>query len=475
MKIKLFATLFLLFAVAAISQAQDGKSWGLQQCVDYALTHNIQVQQGDINVKLNEVSLLQSKAAVLPNINGTASHSYNFGRTIDRFTNQFANDRVLSENFYVSSNIVLFQGLQNWNTIRQNMYSLNASRFQVDKTRNDISLNVATAFLQVLYAQENYDNAVAQADLTREQVKRVEKLVEVGNAAKGNLLDVQSQLAQEELAQINAQNQLSLSYLTLTQLMNLDSIDGFRIDRPKLDTPSEALLTTTPEQIYASAVSNQPGVKSAEMSYLSADKSVDVARGAMSPTLTLSGSYGTGYSGASKQLDNVSWNGGYDTTGITTGGQYTLSPSFDYSYSTIPFSDQLNNNLNKSFGFQLSVPIFNRLQVYGGVKRAELQRQSAMLTLEQSKQQLHKDIRQAHADASAALSRYKASEKAVDAMHESFKYTEQKFNVGAVNALDYNTAKTKMSKAESDLLQARYDYIFKLKVLDYYQGKPITF
>lgn len=474
MKRQIFQFLLGICLPAAVC-AQQKQAWTLQQCVDYALQNNIQVLQASINVEINEVNLLQSRANVLPNLNATASHQYNFGQTIDRFTNQFANDKVLSQNFFVSSNIVLFQGLQNWNTIKQNLYTLNASRYQVDKTKNDIALNVATAYLQVLFAQENYDNAKGQSDITREQVKRTEKLVDAGSAAKGNLLDIQSQLAQEELAVVNAQNQLSLAYLTLSQLMNLDSLDGFRIERPKIETPSEAILAVTPDQIYQSALATQPGVKSAELNYQSADKAVDVAWGGVSPTLTMSAAYGTGYSGASKQVSDYSWNGGYDTTGITSGGQLTLVPHIDYTLETIPFSEQLDNNLNKSFGFQLTVPIFNRLQVHSSVRRAELQRESAKLTLDLNKQQLLKDIRQAHADAVAAFSRYKASEQALSAMRESFKYSEQRFLAGLVNAIDYNTAKNRLAKAESDLLQARYDFIFKLKVLDYYQGKPITF
>lgn len=461
--------------MAAVLQAQQTTGWSLQQCVDYALKNNIQIQQSDINVKLSELSLMQSKANALPNLNGNFSHTYNYGRTIDRFTNQFADDRVLSQNFYLSTNIIVFQGLQNWNTIRQNLFALNASRYQVDKMRNDISLNVATAFLQVLYAQENDENARKQVALTREQVKRTEKLVEVGSLAKGNLLDMQSQLAQDELTQVNAGNSLNMAYLTLIQLMRLDSSAGFAIERPVLPAPTENILSLSPDQIYALSVTGQPGVKSAEMSYKSADKAVDVAWSGVSPSVVLSGAYGTGYSGASKQITDANWNGGYDTTGVTSGGQYTLVPHLDYSFETIPFSEQLDNNLNKSIGIQVSVPIFNRMQVYTSVKRAELQRENSRLTLEQTKDQLRRDIQQAHADAVAALTRFKASEKALSAMEESFKYTDQKFNVGALNALEYNTAKAQLNRTQSDLLQARYDYIFKLKVLDYYQGKPIIF
>jgi outer membrane protein len=452
----------------------NSQPWTLQQCIVYAQIHNISVLQQQLNVQMSQQSLLLSQGNMLPTLNGFASHTYNNGRTVDQFTNTFANSTVLSENFFIRSNVTLFSGLQNVNSIQQNKYYVEANRFQVQQTQYDIGMNVASAYLSVLYAKEQFDVAQQQADLTQAQVDRMQKLVDAGAQAKGSLLDLQAQLATEEVSVVSAQNTLSMSYLNLTQLMNLDSTKGFQIVKPDLKIPENTLMNTSPEQIYQSAVTTLPGVKKAEMDYKGADKGVSIAYGGMSPQVTLQGSLGTGYSGAAKTL-NSSTIGGYDTIGITTAGDYVLYPQFDNTYTTTPFSNQFNNNVNKSVGIQVTIPIFNHFQTSTAISKAKIQREQAQLSVDLSQQQLFKNIQQAYADAQAAFLKYNASQKAVDASQESFKYVEQKFNLGALNSIDYNNAKNKLAKAQSDLIQAKYDYIFRMKVLDYYQGIPLTF
>ncbi|HEU4717651.1 MAG TPA: TolC family protein [Bacteroidia bacterium] len=459
---------------SALFPADNSQPWNLTQCIAYAQVHNITVQQQLLNVQLAQVNLRQSQGNMLPNVNGFASHTYQYGRTVDRFTNTFANSMVLSENFYLSSNWTVFNGMQNFNTMKQDQYALQGSRYQVQQTQDDIGMNVASAYLNVLYAQEALGVSQQQVDLTQAQVDRTQKLVDAGAAAKGSLLDLQSQLATEQVSLVTAQNNLTIAYLTLTQMMNLDSTSGFTIVKPIIDVPNESLLNTTPDLIFQAAMNNQAGIKKSQMDVKSADKGVDVAYGGLSPTVTIQGSIGTGYSGAAKTVTGTSYSG-YDTAGVTTNGGYVLIPNYTTTYITTPFSDQFNNNVNKSFGVQVTVPIFNRFQVMDNVDRAKINYENAQLSLDLSQQQLMKNIQQAYADAQAALQKYQASQKAVDAAQESFNYTEQKFDVGAVNSIDYNNAKNKLTKAQSDLIQAKYDYIFRMKVLDYYQGKPLTF
>ena len=452
----------------------NSQPWSLQQCIVYAQVHNISVQQQQLNVEMSQANLRLSQGNMLPSVNGFASHTYNNGRTVDRFTNTFANSTVLSENFYLSSSVTLFSGLQNVNSVEQNKYSIQANRFQVQQTQYDIGMNVASAYLNVLYAKEQLDVAQQQVDLTQAQVDRMQKLYDAGAQAKGALLDLQSQLATEEVTLVSAQNTVNISYLNLTQLMNLDSTSGFQIVKPNLVIPAQNILNTTPEQIYQIAVSTMPGVKKAQMDYKSADKGVAIAYGAISPQITLQGSLGTGYSGASKTLQNSTY-AGNDTIGITTAGDYVLYPRFDNTYTTTPFGNQFNNNVNKSVGIQINIPIFNHFQTNTSITKAKIQRENAQLSIDLSQQQLFKNIQQAYADAQAAFLKYQASQKAVDASQESFKYMEDKFNVGAANSIDYNNEKTKLEKAQSDLIQAKYDYVFRMKVLDYYQGIPLTF
>lgn len=474
MKIFLSALYFLF--LACYSFAQD-KPWSLQQCIEYALKNNIQIKQNMLNEKLSESTSLQSKAQILPSLNGNISHSYSYGRKIDPFTNEFlSGDWTLSQNFSLSTNITIFGGFQNLNTIKQSQYDLMASRFSVDKMRNDVSLNIASAYLQVLFAEELYSNALGQSQITKLQADRTKKLVEVGNLPKGNLFDMEAQLASEELSVVNAENNLSLSKLNLAQMLNLDTVQNFSIIRPEISMPAEAVLNTTATQVYEVALSRQPEIKSAEFKLKSSEKGISIAKGGIYPRLTMSASLGTGFSEASKQLSSPGSYQGYVPNGDTTSsGDLVFSPSFSNpTYEASPFNTQVDNNLNKSFGFYLTVPLFNNLQTHTAISRAKISRENAELTLQLEKNNLRQKIQQAHNDAVAALKKFQASNKAVSAMEESFKYTEQKYNLGAVTATDYNDAKNKLAKAKSDMLQAKYDYVFKLKVLDFYQGKPIS-
>lgn len=480
MKIKKVITgIVFFFQVLILANAQDaervGQGWTLEQCIDYALKNNIQVKQSELNTELSQVNLLQSKANLLPSLNANAAHSYNIGRTIDRFTNQFANAQVLSQNFGVSTDITLFSGLQNINTIHQNRYDYLANKYGVDKMKNDISLNVATAYLQVLYAMEALNNSRNQMGITSAQVERTQKMVDAGAAAKDALLDMQAQLASEELNYTNAQNQLDISYLSLAQLLNILIVENFKIIKPELNIADQQLLGINAAQIYNSAVSNLPEIKSAEYKVKSADKGLNVAWGGLSPRLSFAASYGTGYSGLSQRLSTPPAFQSYRPNGsLTSGGDTVLAPYFsDPVFEKIPFADQYKDNVNKSFGFYLTVPIFNRFQTKAAIDRARIQKLNAELSVELTKLQIQKAIQQAYADASAALRKYDAAQKALNAMQESFKYTEQKFNIGMMNTNDYNTAKNKLNETQSNLLQAKYEYVFKTKVLDFYQGKPL--
>ena len=453
------------------------QSYTLEQCIDYALKNNIQIKQTELNAELSEVNLTQSKANLLPSLSGNASHSYNIGRTVDRFTNQFADAEVLSQNFSLSTDVTLFSGLQNINTIKENKFNYLAGKYDVEKMKNDVALNIATAYLQILYSMEAVDNAKNQMGITEGQVERTKKLVDVGSSAKGKLLDIQSQLATEELNLTTAQNQLDIAYLSLAQLLNMPSADGLSIVKPELVVSADAISGLSPAQIYTTAANSLPEIKSAENKVKGAEKAVDVAWGGLSPRLVFSASYGTGYSGASQRVLGLPAFQGFKPNGdVTSAGDTVLSPSFSSgTYEKIPYADQYHDNINKSFGFYLSIPLFNRFQTKTAIDRARIQKLNADLTVESTKLQLQKNVQQAYADASAGLKKYNASQKAVDAIQESFKYTEQKFNVGMVNTNDYNTAKNQLIKAQSDLLQAKYEYVFKTKVLDFYQGKPLKF
>ncbi len=464
--------LALIFFIL-ISFVVRSQTWDLPQCIDYALKHNITLKQAALNSEINKNNTLQSKAAILPSLNAGAQHNYNFGQTIDRFTNTFANTQVLSQNFYLSSSIVLWSGLSQYNTIKANQYNYLSGEENVKQLANDLSLNVANAYISVIFGEELLKISQKQADITKEQLERTQKLVNAGAIAKSIEYDIKAQLANEEVNVTSAENNLTLSLLNLRQLMNLDSIVSFSVLRPNLEVLDNPILADV-QFIYESGLKTQPSIKRGEYSILSAEKYLAASRGRVSPTLTFNASLGTGTSGLAKDVLGVNFTG-YQLSGITSGGDSVYTPTSELITRKTSFADQFNNNANKIVGFTLNIPLFNGLQTYTAVKNAKINTLNAKLSQDLAKQNLYKTISQAYVSAKASLNKYAATKLSVEAANESFKYAQQKFDAGVISAFDFSTAKNRLFAAESNLLQAKYDYIFKLKVLDYYQGKPLTF
>jgi outer membrane protein len=460
---------------AKFALAQTGMT--LQQCIDQALKNNLSIKQSEINVQMNGVSADQAKAGILPSLNGGATHTYNIGKNIDRYTNTFANSTVLSQNFYLSSQVTLWSGMAQYNNIRQSEYAYKASKETLEQLKNDVSLNVATYFLQVIYNEELMKVAQNQVKITKEQLDRTEKMAEAGSVAKSNVFDMKAQLANDEYTYVSTQNSYNISILNLKQLLYLDSVNNFSIARPDLEVMPADLMSLKVSDIYQEALRNQHRIKSAEYTMMSSEKSLAAARGKVSPTISFSASVGTGYSGLAKTVT------GYESTGLynvyaTSNGTPIVDPTeivFPSGYVNTPFKDQFKNNVNKSIGFSLNVPLFNGLSTYSTVKNAKLQMLNSKYSYDLNKQQLYKTIAQAYADAQSSLNKYTAAKAALDASGTAFTYTEQKYSVGAISAFDYSTAKNRLMKSQADVLNAKFDFIFKLKVLDFYQGKPLTF
>lgn len=460
---------FWLTTTAAFSQ----NVWTLEDCIKHALNNNIQIKQQQLNTVLAKYQYDQGIAALFPSINGSASHIYNNGQTIDMFTNEFATQQVQSNNFNLNASVVVFSGLTLLNNLKQKQLDFLAGQYDLEKMKNDIALTIATAYLQVLYNIELLEIAANQLEITGQQAARTRLLYDAGSIAKGNLLTIEAQLAQDELTKVNAQNQLDLAYLTLMQLLDLPSDNTFHIEQPDLALPDASSLFNTADDVFNKAVTIQPDVKGAEIRVKSAKKGLNASWGMVSPTITLSGSYGTGYSGASKDILDITQSG-FSVIGVTASGESVFAPTYDYTYQKVKFWDQLDRNLNNSVGLYMSIPIFNKLQTYTSIRSSRLSLMNAELNLQNTKNQLYKTLQQAWADAKAALNRYSASVKSVDALKESFNYTQQKFDVGLLNSIDYKDAKNNLIKAQSDMLQAKYEYVFRIKVLDFYQGKPLT-
>lgn len=452
---KFFLFIFILFLFPSIAFSQE--TWTLEECIQYAIENNLQVKQAEISKKDEAIILKQSQLENLPSLNGFASHNYNFGRTVDPFTNEFATERVRSNNFYMNSSLSIFNGFQKLNTIKRNRANLAASNYELEELRNDVSLNIANLYLQILFNKELLTNAQNQKEVSLIQKVRVAKMVQVGSLPQGALLDIEAQIASEELQIIQAQNQLDLSRLQLSQMMGIEKAENFQIAIPDLEEITSNSPLEKPEGIYDQAVTTMPEIKSAEFQLISAERSYSIAKGGISPNLTLNGSIGTGYSGARQELVG-----------------FTPPPESQPIYRDKPFDVQLEENINYTIGLSLNIPIFNAWTVRSNIKRSELNIQNMQLMLEEEKRELWQNIQSAYQDAVAALKSYKASEKSVIALEESFGYTQERFNVGLINSFDYNNEKNKLINAQSDLLQAKYEFIFKTQVLDFYQGNPIS-
>lgn len=441
--------LTMILGIAGTIYAQE--VWSLEDCINYALDNNIQIKQSELNAESYEDDWQQSKLALLPSLNASASHSYGWGRSIDLATYEYTDKQTQQNYFSASSEVNLFNGLQKFNLIKRDLYNYMASKYDSDKMRDDISLQIAAAYLQILFSKEMVQQAKEQVAVTKLQIERTQKLVDAGTLPRGDLLDIQSQGATEELNLINAQNQLNLAYLDLLQLLDKSMAEKFEIETPKFNIEQEVDLIES-EKIYGMAVTHLPEIKSAEYQLMSSERELARARGMRSPTLNLRGTWGTNYS-----------------------DQIVFSDPSDPDFGeVIPFGTQLDQNQNKTLSLSLSIPIFNGYQVSTYINQSKLNRLNAQYNLELQKNVVRKSVEQAYTDALAAFKAYKATEKSLSAYQEAFKYMEQKFNVGMVNSLDYNVAKSQLTRAESELLSAKYDFIFKSKVLDFYMGIPIT-
>ena len=443
MKKLLSLTIALLMLTGGHLFSQE-KIWSLEECIRYAIDNNITIKQQVLQTEMQKNSLDLSKLKLLPTLNASVSHDYTFGRALDFLTYKYIDHNTLYDNFYIGGNITLFNGLVNYNTIQKNKYELLAGEQDLQSIKDNISLSIALAYLQILLNKELVIANDIQLKTTKTQIEKSRKMVDAGSVARGNLLQIEAQAAQEEVQLITMENALETSYLTLTQMLELKTPEGFEIVMPLISVDTASVITGKIDEIFNVAVQNRPEIKSAELKLKSSQYDLKIARGGRYPRLTSSHSIGTRYS-------------------------YIF-----HDTSNVLFQDQIKNYKNYGLGFSLTIPILNGWQINKNISNSRLGITSSEYSLEAAKKSLYKSIQQAYADAVAALKKYSASTKAVSYSEESFRYTEQKFNLSMVTPVDYNAAKTTLLKAQSDMSQAKYEYIFKTKVLDFYKGLPLN-
>lgn len=440
-------SIFLLLILLSSLEGNAQKQWTLQEAIEYAILNNITVKQTELSERLSATGFTQSKLALLPSVNASSGYSNNFGRSVDPFTYQFTNQEIQSANFSMSGNLAVFNGFQLMNSLMQSRYEYFSDRENVARIKNDISLNVAASYLQVLYAQESLKAATDRVEAANETRNRAKLLFEAGSLAQGGFLDAEAALASEELGLINARNALKTAMITLTQLLELPSDEGFALSVPEVLVPEAASLALKPDEIFAAAMKTLPEFRVSMWNIRSAEKGLSISRGARMPRLSLVGSVNSGYSSATRRL---------------TGEK-------------VSFNDQIDENYNKSVGLSLSIPIFNGWSANAGVSRSKVNLENVKLSAQLTHNQVYKSVVQAHADANAALLRYDAAQKSMTAASEALVYADKKFNAGLLSSVEFLNVRNNRTRAETDLIQAKYDLIFRIKVIDFYLGKPLQF
>ena len=429
---KFLSILAFLFCFTHI-QAQQ--VWSLEDCIDYALKNNISLKQSELNIELKESQYLQSKMQVLPSLNASSSFNENRGRYIDPFTNDFVEEVSSSISLSYSANATLFNGFKKSNQIKKAANESLKSIYDLETSKNDLISTLALSYLQILFNEELYNTASKQLDLTKGQEDRIKTLVEAGSLAKGEILNIQSQLALEEQQLIQAENQLNLSKLQLAQILDLDNYKDLKILSLDLKI-TDFKIKENIDNNFATAIQNQSSIKSVELQVISAEYDLKIAKAGYYPNLSI------GYRNSTLYSENAA--------------------------DMISFNDQLKNNKQSGIALSLNIPLFNQWMTRTAISQSKIQIANSILNARLAKNQLRKNMEQAYADQLAAYKRHQAALKAIVAYEASFGYISERYELGMVNSYEFNESKNKLIKAESDALQAKYDLIFKVKLYDFY-------
>ena len=434
------------YAIATLITLPVGaqqRLWNLRECCDYAVEHNINIKQRENNREQRELQLSTAKNSRLPDLNASASESFSFGRglTLD---NTYTNRSTSSTSFSLGTTVPLFTGFKIPNQIKLNQLNLEAATKDLEKAKNDIRTQVAQAYVQILYDMEIADVAKRQIEIDSQQVARLEAFVNNGKASMAQLSQQQSTLAQAHLTATQAENNLQLAILALTQLLEFPSPEGFSVVRPQVEHIAILSQLPSPEAIYQEALGLKPEVQAEQLRLTAAERNIDIAKSANYPTLNFSAGLQTNY---------------YKTNGMKADG----------------FASQLKNNFSQYIGLNLSIPIFNRFQTRNSVRSAKIDRENQLLQLENVKKTLYKEIQQVYYNAVAADSKYHSSETAAQSSMDAFTLTQAKYENGKASITEFNEAKNNYLKAESNLVQARYEYLYQNALLDFYRGRDLSF
>ena len=475
---KIFCLLSVILACFCLN-AQD--KWDLKKCVEYAVQNNISVKQADVQARLADLELKLRAAAKYPDLNFSGNGGYNFGRSINPATNTYQSQSIAFSNFQLQSSVVLFNWFSLKNQKEAGKLEKSAAEAGIDKARSDIAMNVAVAYLQALLANEQIDIAKLQIGQTFSRLEQVRKQVKAGAVPELNAVEMEAQLATDSAAYITATATYQQNLILLKAVINLDMAVPFDIETPDVTAiPVESLADLQPEVVYNLALANQPLQRANQLRYQAALKNIDAAKGAMWPMLSAFGNIGSRYSSAFPDQQNLvlTPTGKNDTIGyveISPGViGYTVLPEFSATAPNIPFGRQVFDvSMSQAVGLNLSIPIFRNRQLKTGYERAKLNAETYRLQSEQDNLTLKQDIYVAYTNAVNAQQRYLAAKKGVEASEKAFEFSQKRYNAGLLSSLDLLTNQNNLNRARLDAVAAQYEFVFRMKLLEFYKGQGI--
>ena len=471
--------LLLFISISFVSKAQE-KPWTLEACVDYAIKHNISIKQAELEGEQAKINKKGSFGALLPSLNSNTNYSWNRGLSQNVTTGGLEQSTSASSSVGINSNITLFSGFKNMNQLRKANLNLLASKYRYEKIVEDISINIATAYLQVLFAKENLKSAEAQLAISKEEIQRTQDLVDAGVRPRGDLLDIEATISTNEQRLVSAENSVEMALLSLGQLLQLENLDNFDIASFNYELKPSEIGTKDWKTIYNKAKESRPSLQVADNAIEIAKLDMEIAKGNRYPTLSAFYNWNSRYSNRDKQsrtimLDPINPTQVIGT--VATTGDNVLAPNYISSItssSADPLFDQYKTNRGSSFGLSLRIPIFNGFSTENGIKSAKIGLERAALSKSQESFNLERTIKTAFTDFKGAMKSYEAANKSFIAQEKALAYAKERYQLGLLNAFDYNQVKTRLITAEVNLLQAKYTYLFKQKVLEYYYGLPLT-
>jgi outer membrane protein len=470
-RIFLTSGVFCVIGMNLFSQNTVAGKLTLQQAVETGIANNLDVLQSDLQAQSDEINWKQAKLNLLPDLTGNASHGINTGRSIDPFTNTYLNQNSNYASYNLSSGVTLFNGLSLQNIIKQNKLTYEASKMTLQQRKDNLTLNIILAYLQVLNSEDLLIQARNQMDLTKKQVDRLEILNKEGGIAPSLLSDLKGQFAGEQLNIISSQNGLETAKINLSQLMNVPYDKNMSVERLEATAFADK-YADTPDKIYETALQQFAQIKAVDFTLQSSEKAVKVARGRLFPTLSFNAGIGTNYSNTASASTLVNTTDVVSTDYVVVNGNQSpvIKKQNNFSTEKISYSDQLNNNRNSGFSLDMRIPIFNSFFQRNQIKLAKLVLKNNEFIAKTTRTQLQQNIEQAYVNMTTASDRYKTLLEQVNAFTESFRAAEIRFNAGVGNSIDYLTAKNNLDRANINLINAQYDYVLRTKILDYYKG-----